>query len=49
MHENPVKCGLALESGQWRWSSFRYYAYGEAGIVLINEQRRAELRVTTSE
>ena len=47
MHENPVKRGLVLEPEQWRWSSFRYYAYGEAGTVLIDEQRPAKLRKTT--
>ena len=47
MHENPVKRGLALEAGQWKWSSFRYYAYGEVGTVLIDEQRPAKLRRST--
>ena len=46
MHENPVKRGLVREPGQWRWSSHPYYAYGDAETVLINEQRRAELRVS---
>jgi putative transposase len=45
MHENPVKRGLVLEPAQWSWSSFRHYAYGESGPVLVNEARRAELRV----
>jgi putative transposase len=45
MHRNPVTRGLALEPQQWRWSSFRYYAYDEAGPVLVNEQQKAELRV----
>ena len=39
MHHNPVMRGLVLEPGQWRWSSFRHYAYGERGPVLVNEQR----------
>jgi len=47
MHQNPVKRGLVLEPGRWRWSSFRYYAYGEAGAVLIDEQRQVKLRRTT--
>jgi hypothetical protein len=46
MHRNPVKRGLVLEPDQWPWSSFRYYAYGERGTVLVNEQRRAALRIT---
>ena len=37
MHRNPVKRGLVLEPEQWRWSSFRFYAYGEPGLVRINE------------
>jgi putative transposase len=45
IHRNPVKRGLVLEPDQWRWSSYRHYAYGEAGPVLVNEQKRAELKV----
>jgi putative transposase len=45
MHRNPVKRGLVLEPGQWDWSSFRYYAEGERGIVRVNEARKAELSV----
>jgi putative transposase len=45
MHRNPVKRGLVLEPQQWAWSSFRYYAYGEPGPVVVNEPQRAELKV----
>jgi putative transposase len=45
MHRNPVKRGLVLEPEQWVWSSYRRYAYGEAGRVVVNEPQRAELRV----
>ena len=45
MHRNPVQRGLVLEPEQWRWSSFRHYAFGESGPVLVNEQRKAELRI----
>jgi putative transposase len=45
MHRNPVKRGLVLEPGQWEWSSYRHYASGEPGPVVVNEQRKAELRV----
>ena len=45
MHRNPVKRGLVLEPQHWRWSSFRHYAYGEAGPVLVNESRKAEVRI----
>ncbi len=45
MHRNPVVRGLVLEPGQWSWSSFRHYAEGERGVVLVNETQKAELRV----
>jgi putative transposase len=45
MHNNPVKRGLVSEPEQWPWSSFRHYAYGETGPVLVNEQIRAELKI----
>lgn len=35
-----------VSAGQWKWSDYRYYAYGESGTVLIHEPRRAELRVS---
>jgi putative transposase len=46
MHRNPVKRGLVLEPQQWVWSSFRHYADGERGAVLVNEAQKAELRVS---
>jgi putative transposase len=45
IHRNPVKRGLVSEPEQWAWSSFRYYAYEEAGPVLVNEARRAEMKI----
>jgi putative transposase len=45
MHRNPVKRGLVLEPQQWAWSSFRHYADGDHGPVLVNEPQKAELRV----
>ena len=45
IHRNPVKRGLVPEPQLWAWSSFRHYASGERGPVLVNEQRKAELRV----
>jgi hypothetical protein len=45
IHQNPVKRGLVLEPDQWAWSSFRYYAYDERGSVLVNEKRRADLKM----
>jgi len=46
MHRNPVKRGLVLEPQRWVWSSFRHYADGERGAVLVNEAQKAELRVS---
>lgn len=37
MHRNPVKRGLVPEAEQWLWSSYRFYKYGEAGTVTIND------------
>jgi putative transposase len=45
MHRNPVKRGLVLEPQQWAWSSFCDYAEGRRGLVLVNELRKAEMRV----
>jgi len=45
MHRNPVVRGLVLEPEQWNWSSYRHYAAGERGPVLLNEALKAEMRV----
>ena len=45
MHRNPVKRGLVLEPQQWAWSSYQYYADGRRGIVLMNEEQKAEMKV----
>ena len=37
MHRNPVVRGLVATPEDWRWSSYRSYAYGEAGLVRIND------------
>jgi putative transposase len=37
MHRNPVRRKLVEEPEQWRWSSFRYYAYAEEGRGKINQ------------
>ncbi len=38
MHRNPVKRGLVDKPEQWKWSSFRAYAYGEPGPVRVKFQ-----------
>lgn len=37
MHRNPVQRGLVESPEHWRWSSFRWYCYGEAGLVSIDD------------
>jgi hypothetical protein len=37
MHRNPVERGLVNEPEQWRWSSYRGYAFGDSGLVRIND------------
>ena len=49
IYRNPVKRGLVLEPDQWAWSSFRCYAHGERGPVLVNERRRAEMKMRNRE
>jgi hypothetical protein len=39
MHKNPVKRGLAKNSGEWIWSSFWFYEKGELGLVKIDPVR----------
>jgi putative transposase len=45
MHRNPVTRGLVFEPQQWPWSSFRDYSGDERGPLLVNEERKAELRI----
>ena len=40
-----MKRGLVLQPQQWPWSSYRHYADRERGAVLVNEERKAELKV----
>ena len=43
MHRNPVKRGLVSKTEDWRWSSYRFYAYNEPGPVLVNEKQKASV------
>jgi putative transposase len=45
IHRNPAKRGLVEEPEQWRWSSDRSYAFGEVGLVKINDCDILEMRV----
>jgi REP-associated tyrosine transposase len=38
MHENPVKHGLVLSAEDWKWSSARFYSFGEQGVVKILDE-----------
>jgi putative transposase len=38
LHRNPVVRGLVEKPEDWRWSSFRYYQTGVAGVVKIGWQ-----------
>ncbi len=35
LHRNPVSRGLVDKPEEWKWSSFRYYQTGVAGVVKI--------------
>ena len=48
MHRNPVARGLVASPEDWRWSSYRSYAYGEAGLVRINDWTRWEEKIRRS-
>ena len=45
IHRNPVVRGLVLEPQQWERSNYRQLAAGEPGVVLVNEQQKAELKI----
>ncbi len=49
LHRNPVKRGLVKEPGDWKWSSFRHYAFREMSVVEIESEwtgRDRELKMT---
>ncbi len=37
LHRNPVQRGLVEHPEEWKWSSFRSYAFGETGPVRVND------------
>ena len=45
MHRNPVTRGLVQEPEQWLWSSYRSYAFGDAGAVRINQWGEAKIKI----
>jgi putative transposase len=47
IHRNPVTRGLVASPEEWRWSSFRFYAFGESGPVRVNAWEVMKMRVRT--
>lgn len=45
MHRNPVKRGLVESPELWRWSSYRAYAFGEAGAVKGSEWQVLKMKI----
>jgi putative transposase len=45
MHRNPVKRGLVESPELWRWSSFRSYAFGEVGLVKVNQWQVLKMKI----
>ena len=45
IHRNPVKRGLVEAPDQWPWSSFRAYAYGEEGMVRVNDWSVLKMKI----
>jgi putative transposase len=44
IHRNPVKRGLVERPEEWRWSSYRHYAFAEFGVVEIESEWTARVR-----
>jgi putative transposase len=44
VHRNPVKRGLVKQAAEWKWSSFRHYAFREVGVVEIESEWTARDR-----
>ena len=45
IHRNPVRRGLVNNPEDWRWSSFRAYAFGEVGPVIVNDWSVLKMKV----
>ena len=46
IHRNQVARGLVQEPESWPWSSYRSYAFGEAGAVRISQWSKPKLKIT---
>jgi putative transposase len=49
IHRNPVKAGLCERPEDWEWSSFRHYATGCEGRVVIESEWTARERERAAE
>jgi putative transposase len=49
IHRNPVKRGLCESPEDWQWSSFRHYATGCEGRVIIESEWTARKRERAAE
>ena len=45
IHRNPVMRGLVTSPELWRWSSYRAYAYGDAGPVVVNDWSVLKMKI----
>ena len=45
IHRNPVGRRLVDSPEQWRWSSFRFYLYGEPEPVRVNDTDALVIRI----
>jgi putative transposase len=45
MHGNPVKRGLVVSPELWRWSSYRSYAFGEGGPVVVDDWSVLKMKI----
>ena len=44
LHRNPVVRGLVADPEEWAWSSFRFFYYGEPGLVVVNAPGKLRIR-----
>jgi hypothetical protein len=49
IHRNLVRRGLVEKTEDWRWSSFRAYALGEVGTVVVIDWSVLKMKVASSE
>ena len=35
-HDNPVRRGLVADPAAWRWSSYRFYEFGDRSVLAMD-------------